>query len=68
MKFYIWGQGVELILIDISRYKINENIGIDNVNQRLQLYFGEEYGVNIDEGINILIPIIKNSQRGIKYE
>lgn len=68
VKFYIWGQGVELILIDINRYKINENIGIDNVNQRLQLYFGEEYGVNIDEGINILIPIIKNSQRGIKYE
>lgn len=68
VKFYIWGQGVELILIDISRYKINKYIGIDNVNQRLKLYFGEEYGVNINEGISILIPITKNSQRGIKYE
>ncbi|GAA0706306.1 sensor histidine kinase [Paraclostridium ghonii] len=68
VKFYIWGQDVELILTHIKNYKINKNLGIDNVNQRLKLYFGEEYGVNIDRGINILIPIIKNQQRGIKYE
>lgn len=32
--------------------------GCDNVDQRLKLYFGEAYGIAIEEsGINILVPI-----------
>jgi len=39
--------------------KESEHIGVTNVNQRLKLYFGEEYGVQIDskEGIGTKVTV-----------
>lgn len=38
--------------------KESEHIGITNVNQRLKLYFGEEYGVSVESGEGIGTKVI----------
>lgn len=59
------GMGMSEEVLEEIRMKNNSDhlgIGIRNVHQRLQVYFGKEYGVNIeselDEGttVNIIIP------------
>jgi len=53
------GVGMEQSVIDRNlnsdEYKRNGNssIGINNVNKRVKLYFGDEYGVNIESTVNI---------------
>lgn len=43
----------------------SEHIGLKNINQRIKLIFGEEYGITIDSAVNegtsvmISMPIIK---------
>lgn len=55
-----------LELIQKLKESKETGIGIRNVHQRIQVYFGKEYGVNItselDEGttVTIIIPKIKN--------
>jgi len=42
----------ELMALKVSMenrmVKESKHIGVSNVNQRLKLYFGEEYGIQID--------------------
>ncbi len=57
------------ILKDILNKKANEKdsggVGLKNVNERIKLFFGEQYGIEIDSildvgtTVNIRIPIIK---------
>lgn len=48
-----------------NNINIQKGFGINNVNERIKLYFGEEYGLNIDstwqEGtkVSIKIPIVR---------
>ena len=49
-----------------SSYENNEKIGITNVNNRLKLMYGEEYGLEIrsmeyDTTISLKIPVIKQT-------
>lgn len=55
VRFFI--SGVPRNLTEGFR-KIQELPGCGNVNQRLKLYFGQHYGVTIEEnGICILVPV-----------
>lgn len=62
---------VENLLIDSTRVrKKGSGIGIHNVHERIQLYFGTEYGLNIesepDEGTTVTIHLPKRT--GETYE
>ncbi len=60
IELRIYGYAVKLMLEDIQKY---ENLGLDNVNKRLKLYFKDEYGVTINDSIKILAPIVENIER-----
>ncbi len=54
------GKGMELDLCEKIRLKMNstilgigDSIGMRNVNQRIKIYFGEPYGINITSLINV---------------
>lgn len=53
---------------DTSPVEVNESgFGINNVNKRIKLYYGEQYGLSIESEhlkgtrISLLIPLIRNS-------
>jgi len=55
-------ESVEFLLTDDSRvHKKGSGIGLSNVHQRIQLYFGKEYGLEIksvlDEGTTVRIKL-----------
>lgn len=60
---------LEHLRSELVKEEIKENLhlGLSNVNQRIKLYFGEEYGVTIESDINtgttvtIRVPKIYNS-------
>lgn len=37
--------------------KKNKSIGIDNVNRRIKLFYGEKYGINIESKLNIYTKV-----------
>ena len=37
----------------------SKGIGVKNVNDRLKIYFGEEYGITIESGTTVTIKIPK---------
>lgn len=51
---------------DNTKYSGLNSIGIANVNKRIKMYFGEEYGISIDSElgkgteVSILLPYIKD--------
>ena len=62
-----------LVLTDNSRvHKHGSGVGLVNVNRRIQIYFGNEYGLNIqsepDEGttVTIRIPAVPYTEKGTK--
>lgn len=62
-----------LVLTDNSRvHKHGSGVGLVNVNRRIQIYFGSEYGLNIqsepDEGttVTIRIPAVPYTEEGTK--
>ncbi len=53
---------------DKSPVEVNENgFGINNVNKRIKLYYGEQYGLSIESEhlkgtrISLLIPLVRNA-------
>ena len=69
-KIYITDNGVgiekeklEHLIRDMNHYEELDrtHIGVSNVNQRIHLYYGEEYGLTIesklDEGTTIVITV-----------
>ncbi len=52
-------------LLDVD----SKGYGLKNVNERIKLYFGEEYGVNIDSIVNVgtnitvTVPIVNNNMK-----
>ena len=62
-----------LVLTDSSRiHKRGSGVGLVNVNRRIQIYFGNEYGLSIeselDEGTRVLIriPAVPYTEEGTK--
>ena len=39
------------------REKKNKSIGIDNVNRRIKLFYGEKYGIKIESSVNIFTKV-----------
>ena len=42
------GKGFEMTRTDLNPHKDRKKIGVANVNDRIQLNFGREYGLKID--------------------
>lgn len=73
----IWDNGPGFNTSALSRYKNGferKSIGVDNVDRRIKLYFGEKYGVryrSIKEGLHegaeaiIVLPAIKKEERDV---
>lgn len=58
------GTGLSETSSDIPGWNLYENIGMENANQRIKLYFGDSYGVrvsrNADTGtmLSIVLPVL----------
>lgn len=64
------GKGFDSFMVNSSKSKDKKfsGIGLNNVNERIQLYFGEEYGLQINSEVNKGTKVIINlpsKQEGI---
>ncbi len=49
---------LEVLLEKINSNDGNKSIGLENVNKRLKLFYGEEYGIRIMSELNVFTKVI----------